>query len=237
MKKRGSHVGVMLSFVIFLTFFIFLYTIIEPVIRTQEDKQALSDYLGTELIKMSFANMTTFSIKINEDINQNKDCIKLKKIIGEVTDETDLIIKDEFGNILNYSVQGQDLNIGTGYFFNGFLRIYYSEEFEPFQIFTGIGCDSVSDISVGLMKTEKNVFITKIINLIDRYENSYEDLKDELKVPPGSEFSFSFTQSNGTIIGVEDKEVSTNIYSEDVPVQYINKEGNFLSGFFNIKVW
>ena len=81
MEKRGSHVGVMLSFVIFLTFFIFLYTIIEPVIRTQEDKQALSDYLGTELIKMSFANMTTFSIKINEDINQNKDCIKLKKML------------------------------------------------------------------------------------------------------------------------------------------------------------
>ena len=37
-SKKGSHVGVVVSFVIFVTFLIFLYTIIQPATVREKDR-------------------------------------------------------------------------------------------------------------------------------------------------------------------------------------------------------
>jgi len=76
-----------------------------------------------------------------------------------------------------------------------------------------------------------------MIEFIDEYEDRYESIKDELKIPPGSEFGFSLIYSNQTRIGTEQKEISTNIYSEEIPVQYVDRQANINSGFINILVW
>ena len=61
MNKRGSHVGVILSFAIFITFMVFLYFIIEPAIRIQGDKQNILDNLERELLEKFSANLTTYT--------------------------------------------------------------------------------------------------------------------------------------------------------------------------------
>ena len=50
-KKGGTHVGMMLSFVIFITFITFLYTIIQPSIQVQKSKQVTLDVLKENLIR------------------------------------------------------------------------------------------------------------------------------------------------------------------------------------------
>ncbi len=64
MNKRGSHVGMMISFVIFITFLVFLYSILQPVIKTRQDKELVLDSLKTELLNM--LNETTSVTEINE---------------------------------------------------------------------------------------------------------------------------------------------------------------------------
>ena len=236
-NQRGSHVGIALSFVVFITFLIFLFSILEPAIKTQEDKESLLDYLETELIENFVENMTTFTIKINEPINPNKDCVKVQNVLGEITNEKDLVIKNESKDILNYSVQGNSLIIGTGKNFKGFLKFYYSDELGSSPAFEGGGCEPITNIIVGLIKTETRIFETIIEDLIKQYDDYYELLKEELKIPAGSEFGFSFTYSDGTIIGTEEKEISTSIYAEEILIQYIDEEANILSGLLNIKVW
>ena len=93
MKKRGSHVGVMLSFAIFLTFLIFLFVALEPAITSGQNKKSVLNYLKIELPKMFNSSLT----EINEVADRyNHDYEDLK---------TDLKIsdRDEFAFIFTDS--------------------------------------------------------------------------------------------------------------------------------------
>lgn len=93
------------------------------------------------------------------------------------------------------------------------------------------------DYSIGVTKQEEYIFDTKLINLINRYENNYLDLKNELKIPEVNDFALSFKLSNGTIISTFEKNVTTSIYAEEIPIQYMNKSADINYGFLNVKIW
>src|SRR3989338_4723442 len=77
--KRGSHVGVMLSFVIFVTLLIFLYSAIQPLTKTKKEKQSLLDFLKVELIKKFSADLTTVTISVDDSISYDDttNCLKV----------------------------------------------------------------------------------------------------------------------------------------------------------------
>jgi len=235
--KRGSHVGLVLSFIIFIVFLVYLYAIIEPAIKVQKDKESFLNYLEVKLEKEFSSNLTTTTIKIEESINPVQNCFVIENIIGNIIEEPNLVIKGESEDILDYSISGDSLNLETGTSFSGFLKIYSSEEFEYSPSFDGQSCGSLTQVSTGLVKTEKKIFESKIIESIAEYKSNYEDFKSELNTPEQSEFSFSFIYSNGTKIFTEESNLSTNVYVQKIPIQYIDKEANINSGFIDIKVW
>ena len=61
--KKGSHVGMMLSFVIFVTFIVFLYSVLSPAIKIGQDKKLILDNLILELVEMLNSNYIGGSIK------------------------------------------------------------------------------------------------------------------------------------------------------------------------------
>ncbi len=239
MNKRGSHVGVIMSFAIFVTFLAFLYAVVEPTTKVQKDKQFLISYLKLELIENFSANLTTSSIKVDDSFTITKSCIRFNNLRIRFPEGENLVIKDESGNILNYSRIGRDnLIIDIINPSNKFFRIYSSTEFQEGYPAEGTDCDNINEnYIIGRIKTEKDIFATKIVKMINRHKNDYEALKDELKVPLGSEFGLGFTYSNGTIIKTEDKETKVNIYVEEIPIQYVGKEANINPGFLRIKMW
>lgn len=245
MKKRGSHVGIVLSFVIFVVFLIFLYSIIEPTMRTQRDKESLLDYLEIELIQNFSAEMITMTIMNKTEISSSKDCIKLKNmqddIIGAGAEPDKLIIKDKLNNIRDYLNETNDLLIENPSHV-GFFKIYYSEALEGSPMFSGGGCQLLKeedDYTLGLTRTETYIFEKKVIELMDEYgsEGGYESIKDKLNIPLGSEFGFSLMYNNKTIIGTEEKDISTSIYVREVLMQYVDSEAIIRSGSINIQVW
>lgn len=243
LNKRGQHVGVILSFVIFVTFLIFLYSILQPSIRIQKDKQALLEYLEVELLRKFVVNLTTASVII--DKSSQKKCIELEDFLTEAElSQPRIIVKNDAKEIFpSYIIEGDadDLKIERSSTDYNFLRIYYSEEFDELTTNPGLtDCKLLKkekDYKITLLRLDKYIFETKIIDLIDEYENNYENLKSELRIPIGSEFGFSFTYSDRTIIGTSEKNISTNIYVEEIPIQYIDKDATLSSGFINVKVW
>ena len=53
MKKTGSHVGFVLSFVVFVTFLIFIYSVLVPTTKIQ-DKPLILEKVGSEEIRPMF---------------------------------------------------------------------------------------------------------------------------------------------------------------------------------------
>lgn len=232
--KRGSHVGVVLSFVIFVTFLVFLYSLLGSKV-TPQAKEGFLDYLRLELLERFSTNFTRITIDIDTAV---PSCSKLKNLIGEAEIGSNIIVKDSDEEIVDSEFSGNDLIVKSS---DDFFKVYYAEYFD------GLGSGSEScteleideDYSISLLRTEEYVFEEKVIELIENYktEIGYENLKEELRIPTGTEFGISFENSEGGITETGISETAKEVHVREIPIQYVDDEANILLGKLNIQIW
>jgi len=231
--KKGSHVGVVLSFVVFVTFLIFLYSVLEPSIKTDEDKKSILAYLKTALVEDLSANFTDSSIVVDEGHSYTQNCFKINKF---KTGELGIIVKDA-GGLVDYELQGNNIKIKHGE--DKFFNIYYSEEFG-----TAMGsltvCENlrINDYSIGLVKTNEYVFKSKINDFITEHVTDVEAQRERLKIPDNIEFGIEFEDQMQTrTLTTQDREPTTNIYIEEIPIQYVDEDASLKFGKLRVKIW
>jgi hypothetical protein len=236
MDKKGSHVGVVLSFVIFVTFIIFLYLVVQPTIEL-EDKKNFQEILEGEIIEKTSADLTSVSVVVEEE---DKICVQLLDFFTKTEIGNRIIVKNEDGSVLSAIISDDDESLyvpkNSG---DSFIKIHESNEFNPLGDGKIEDCEELKEdqYDLGLVKTNKQIFETKIIELINNYNTDYEALKEKLNVETGGEFGFSFTYNNGTIIGTKERDISISVYADNTPIQYISENADSNSGYLNVKVW
>ena len=241
--KRGSHVGMILSFVIFITFIVFLYSVFKPAINTGENKKAILDDVEKGVLENISSNFTTAIVQIKNGKNSRDNCIQFQGLLSSlfisgISYNYMLKVKDDSGTIQSgYQFGGADLIIDRTDNSKTFFKIYLSPNF------TTIGTKSCTlipgnNFNVGSITTDNFPFESKINYLADYYTNSYNKLKADLKIIPGNDFGFVFTKSDGTVgASAGNPPKTANVFTDEVPIQYIDNNANILSGFINIKVW
>jgi len=243
MKKRGSHVGITLSFVIFIVFVGFLYIIFEPSMNIKQDKELALEYLEKELIESSTAELTTVSIlfnmsSLNDTIfNSETDlCLEIKspENFGELF--TYAIVKNEEENLI--ASKKEENNLNFNFTNQSFLKIYYSSELVEEALLTETAdCVFINktNYSIGHIQKKEYIFKSKILALIGDYYTISPNIKNLIN----SEFDFGFTDSEGPppTWTNEIKNVSTSVYAKEIPIQYIDEEANIKSGYLNIRIW
>ena len=239
-SRRGSHIGLFLSFIIFVVFLTFLYSTMEPIIKVQDDKRFILEYLETALIEKLNTNLTTLTIIINESVSQ--DCVVLSSLIEEDKGlNSKIIVKDYDKNIVPSYISdanSNDLIVNRESSNYTFFKVYGSEEFESLNEMPIGECSVLTnDYQIRLLKSSKYISKTKVKELKEGYLEEYEDIKEELNIPEDSDFGFGFIYHNGTVIETESKNVSRSVYVNEVPVRYIDDEANILSGYIKIKIW
>jgi len=239
--KRGSHVGVMLSFVIFVTLLIFLYSAIQPLTKTKKEKQSLLDFLKVELIKKFSADLTTVTISVDDSITYD-DTINCLTVTNEGIFGTNYplplfsIVKGEGNIIIPSNHPNNILTIEWNYpnRYKKFFKIYYSDQ----RFDTSLTSNSICITPIiNLVRTNEYIFESKINEIALQ---GYETFKNELKITPGSEFGFIFSDDDTTtndILMNDNTPKGIDIYSEQIPIQYIDSHADTKSGFLTIKVW
>lgn len=232
-----SHVGVVLSFVIFVTFIIFIYIIVKPVVGT-ENKQNLLNHLKDVLIERSSTELTSVSVLIDTETPQT--CVQLRNFLNKTEIGNRVIVRNDAGEVLNAKISGQDLFVERNEN-EIFLKVYGSEEFSITETGTISPCQQLSEGSggyiFGLIRSEKNIFEKRIIQIIESYNNDYESLKEELNIASGNEFRLDFIYANGTIISTEEKEVLVSVFVDEFQIQYISKDAVRELGSLNVGIW
>ncbi len=239
MNKRGSHIGIVLSFVIFITFLTFAYIILEPEIIKKDNKESILDSLELNLLEKTFDELTSISVMVNKSLPQ--ECVEFVDFVTETSINKRIKVKDERNSLRDARIVNDvDLHISResdDYFF----KIYNSDKFEEVGTDSLTGCGKLrldkGDYYVGSV-IEKNItFESKIKSLLEDYETDYENLKNELNVPYDTEFGFSFKNSEEVVNSTEVKNVSVDVYAREIPIQYIDEEANTRMGVVKIWVW
>ncbi len=238
-NRRGSHVGMILSFVIFITFVVFLYVVVNPAVNTGEDKRTTLDYIDSQISKNVSAVLMTTSVEINSSSNPLEECIALKSFLFYANiSAPNIIVKNEEETVQETYDRMFDLIIVREDSNNRFFKIYQSIKFDRLDE-NLTTCSEIEEAGykIGTIQTSTYIFEKELYQLVGYYGTNYEALKTALKIPPGNEFGLGFTQSNGTRIEVGTAPSSANVYAEEIPVQYVDSQTNIQSGFINIRVW
>jgi hypothetical protein len=243
MNERGSHVGMILSFVIFITFVVFIYSIIRPNLTMGEDKRTTLEYIEKKITENISNNLTIASISIISGSGLN--CIKLNDFVFySKTGDRD-IVKNGNQQIQSAYVYALGtfnyLEIDRTSTSDRFFKVYSSSEFNKLPAPPGEAtCEALAyeeGYEIGSINSGRYIFKKDMLRLKDYYNSSYENLKNEFKIPPGNEFGFDFIESNGTVTQADQKIKEGNVFADKFPIQYIDEEANILSGFINIKIW
>lgn len=236
-NKRGTHVGFVVSFVIFITFIVFMYFLLSSRVDFGQQKANSLEYVKTAITEKISGNLTTASIAINQANPQS--CVQLRDFFLNTAGIADrFIVRSDSGGILVSSKSGNDLFVQRDG--NLFFRIYGSEEFNLGSQGTINPCQPLNEgtgYSFGLIRDSENVFESKVIRLLDNYTADYQALKNDMQIGERDEFGFRFIYSNGTELITPEKNLTINIYIGRIPVQYIKTDAATESGFVDAIVW
>ncbi len=235
--KRGSHIGVVISFAIFVAFLIFLYTLAQPSFQQKEQENALRVYLEKTLIENVSSELTIITVNVSS--SSLSECISLDGLIGTFEITPRIFVWNAEQVSTQSGIQGNDLRIQREDPSDVFFKIHHSEDFPDRgsgswtceNLVEGVGYD------LGVTKVEKYIFSENVIALINDYIGRYEMLKDDLKIPDTYEFGFGLIYSGGNAIETPDRDVQKNIYIKEIPIQYVNELGKIQTGFLVLKIW
>ncbi|MFH1326963.1 MAG: hypothetical protein ABIH59_02450 [archaeon] len=228
MNKRGTHVGVIASFSIFIVFVVVLYVIMEPALKTQKDKDLFLEYLELKLIDEFSSNLTTITVSnasgSDEFFNIPKNDLTLDYVNSNyiVKDKDENIIVSENSGLSNLKISAVTENV---------LWIYFANV--TFTIKTGVGESTSRIYKIESIRETKEIFEEKILEGL----NDFESLKGNMSIPLGIDFSLVFEKNNGTQIRAGEKNVTTSIYANEIPIYYINVNASKLAGKLITKVW
>lgn len=219
------------SFSIFILFLIAIYFIVQPTVKNQKDKQLILDYLKLKVQEQLSANLTTLVIS-NSSINPNS-CIFFNKNDSGLNNGN-FYVKDKNGNTLEFGNNVNPTYLDVNW--NGqqnFVKIFSSEEKFNTNSFSCGVFTSVSNYTIKSIVKEKQFFETRIVNGI----TNFLDLKNNITVTQGNDWNMDFEYNNGTIISSGVIDTLREVYSEEIPIVYVDKNASLLSGKLRIKVW
>jgi hypothetical protein len=237
-NKRGSHVGIILSFIIFMTFIFFIFIIVAPKVKT-DGKSSFLEHLAQNVAENTSSNLTSISI-FTSGVGS---CFRISGFFTETSAGGNFVVKNEAGKTLQSSKDGSDLllvreNTET------FFKFLESEEFSAGSQGTLGSCTALtkgSGYTLGLMKTERKIFESNVEELIIAYENDYNTVKEDLKVSRTEDFSFALEYDNGTRLFPKSANTSilqnVNVYSDNFPIIYVNNNFETKSGFLGVSLW
>ncbi|HOW37100.1 MAG TPA: hypothetical protein PLK34_02535 [Candidatus Pacearchaeota archaeon] len=258
-NKRGSHVGVILSFAIFITFVMFLYVLVQPNLVDSETQVSALRTLQRDILQNVSDNLTITGVKISIPAG-SQSCLRLQDFFINTQIGDRLLASDEIGttfemykssdnngrDLLLYSGQASDKWAATD---KTVIRIYNSSEFEIVGVQTpsdppGGQCNKQiipPNYLVGYTSTREVVMASKLNNLIEIYNRSdpflgYIPLKEKFGLV--SDFGFNFTYQNKTSVGTT-KQVSQSRAVEvlETPVIYCSPNRIIESGSLNVRIW
>lgn len=228
MNKKGSHIGVIISFTLFVVSLIFTYVIIASPLKISSEKEN-----SIFLLKNSVIN----------EVSEKSPIVRFNSVgSGCVTFNTP---ENNFSNLSSFAVNINENEIpssisGSNTIFqdgSGFVKIYFTNSSIIKSLeYSESSCLPIQPSSINI---EQIIYEKKIVDFINLLHSNYTFVKGKFLLNAGDDFNVLFKYSNGTIIGFPGREVKikSNVYAREYKISYISLDGKIKEGSLIIKIW
>ena len=226
-NKKGSNVGMVLSFTIFITSLLVIYSLIGSPFDASVSKQNSISSLDQSVMNMIESN----TLIVRATNPGNDSCYSIKTPQNNFVDLT-YVATDVSGNEVASYVSPTETFFSNQ---TNSTKIYYSNSsFIKTINQTSTAC---SPANISSVEFQKRVLEKNIIWVINQTDKNYLNFKSQVDLGAGDDFNILFDYRNGTVLGSNSSEPQTNIYSDEFNVNYISLSGKEKTGGLILKVW
>jgi len=228
-NKKATHVGVILSFVIFITFVVFLIVILRPTSNLHNNEKATIELLKKNIQNFVSAEITSF-ILTPSDTPSN--CFNLNDS-GYDLSEFNVSARNQENTVLNTDRDSNALYIEKTAS-DQIYKVDYSPSYLNTNSFSNP--NNCKDLDVKSIKKTDQILEPLINELILKQENNYSGLKNDFNMPSEKEFGIMFEFENTTTIGKSIPEKRKATYVKKFQVIYLDLNANERIGNFMIYI-
>jgi len=230
-NKRGfAHFEMVISFVFFMGFMAFLFTVLS-FNNTTSIPSTISKGLHDNFVKMT---STIYQQYFSKQIIPGKMIVSIliyRRIFSltKFLDGTSYITNLDGANISS-GIVGNQLSIEkNGVFFN----VKFSPEFHDEGL---TECAKLNDFVLGQPVDMKVMSYSALEKMQNEYFNNYKKLQAELGVPPTFDFAID---DNALSIKMEPKQIpnSVDIIAKDYMIEVLKSDGTLTNERFILKIW
>ena len=236
-KKGAAHIEMILSFVLFISFLIFVFAFINPAKRI-EPSRAILDISEQEIVKNSSINITTISLKL--DYAPAASCFSINLLelgINEIIGYNNIIIRNSADNTFGLRRRNTDLDIETS---GDFYKILASEDFDA-SSYSPANCETIdsNNITIGQVTTKKAISFKRIEKFSQAYAQDYNSLKQSINFPGRSDFGFALKDNSGNTIlnALKEKPKSAVVIAKEEPIELSYENSTSIVAVLNIQAW
>jgi hypothetical protein len=233
-NKKGSHVGMVLSFTLFIVFLIFVYTIVGSPVKTRRENENIFQDIQKKILEEVSEEIYTTRIGYGESMPGGEDCYEISNPENDFSEINSIVIQQEVNEEVGSIIEGDLTKIDP---FMEFTKIYYSETpFENTEEFIGTNCILIDADSIS---KEERILERKIISLMEKMANNYTLIKEEFGIGGNIDFHLEFEYDNGTKIeGSEfNEDLKREIFARSFYISYLSLDAREKAGRFLIRVW
>ncbi len=230
-KKGIGHVEVIISFLIFISFVMFLLIFFNP-IKSFSKNTSYLDIAEAKILEYASTDLTVSSLKLDSMPAPGMGiCFYLDFSLPEK-----IIVKDE-SSVITPATR----TAGEIYFehtWKKFYKIYSSDELEEKTINTA-GCQKLdeSNYTRGVTNVYKKAAYSNLAILNNSYNNNYDQLKKDLNLK--ADFNIVVKDTSGNVIfkGENYKPEAIEVMARDIPIEILDKDANLIPAIMNLQVW
>lgn len=236
-NKKASHVGMIFSFVIFITFLLYIFSILSPLIFENNKNENLLLLVEQEVL--SFLNVEVFRIVFTTSSGPSSGkSNNLYQVKGNdfnlCFDNYFVLVKDSKDVLFNFRKESCNVYFESSK--DEIYSLYYSSYFLD-ESYLDSSRGVVRDVEINYFDNNKYYLESQIFNLTQIYLEDYSNLRKNFKIQDSVDFGFSFKFENGTIITLGEPFIDSEVFSKTINFNYYDAFLEKKKGELRIFVW
>lgn len=229
--------GFMLSFVVFVAFVIFLYSVLQPAVKLKEEKQSALASAKEKLISNFSEDYDELTMVLSSTyvLPTGKTCIITPIPFAEKG--RNFLIKHNDNNVYGTNTTAY-VNILFSDVSSRFFKMFFANSTFTYSPKSLSSCDDPkTKISVASVQTRNSIFGARISRWIDNYNKNSESAKQSINFPSDANIQLIFKFANNSIAQTISQPLGNQVFSETLNVQYVNLNAQIKTGTLTINVW
>jgi len=217
-----------ISFVFFVGFIFFLFTVLKPY-NTSTLSGAVVSRLYDSFEEKAHTNLTSVFLKANYTGRNGCFYIQLPGKIFRYA-LTESLLKNISDVPINSGLENNNLNIGSH---EVFYKVAISPEFNDSSL---TGCELLNNYELGSLLERRAISYRSLKNMADKYVKNYTGLKSDLGVPEILDFAI-ISNDLPEINMKRPVPSAVEAIARDYIMEVLKSNGDVSNARFTLKVW